>query len=681
VDRRRITRRSFLRSTAVLGGATAAGAALRPGHARLLDAALAADVSSTASLSDVEHIVVLMQENRSFDHYFGTLSDVRGFSDPQVPTQVVGGQRLSVFDQFGPSGYEVGSDRFLQPFELVSNFPNEDGQTTNDITHDWGPQHFSWNSGAMDNFLAAHLASDGTKNGFLTMGYFTRADLPFYHALADAFTVCDQYFCSVLGPTYPNRLLQMTGSLGADGSHGGPVLETWTDPVSHYGSLDWLTMPEVLTEAGVSWKVYQDPTSAVLFNVLPFFKSYSSPASTRDFEVAANGLTPQYPAQFEADVASGQLPAVSWILPPAACCEHPAAPPAYGEWLTAQVLQTLVSNPEVWARTVLLLVYDENGGWFDHVPPPVPGPMVTERDEIPSGDEFAGEYITAPLASSGDYTANGSSMPIYGPVGLGFRTPCVVVSPFSQGGYLCSEVFDHVSVLKLISARFGTPVPNASAWRLGTVSDMTGALALFAPPETSVPSLPPTSITDPQIAEQAVVNAFLGTEDEAPMDYPPPASNSGIPTQETSPRRKRIPQGSGAAASSNGAGAPGPSSSASHAQAASLGAGTSATASPRSSAGRGSSSFGGSSHTSNLSMLPAARRRGLDPPELASTAAGAAAVAGAALGLRGSARRILDHLNDAHDKGESSDQRPARSDEQMKDGGVRSEPLDVEPRG
>ncbi|HXC75585.1 MAG TPA: alkaline phosphatase family protein, partial [Candidatus Acidoferrum sp.] len=242
-----ISRRSFLRTSVAMGAAGAAGTALRPSHARLIEAALASDQSMTGSLSDVEHIVILMQENRSFDHYFGTMSDVRGFSDPSVPKQLIGGSHTTVFEQLGPEGYSVGGQPYLQPFELMSSFPTQPGQTTNDITHDWGPQHYAWNSGAMDQFLKAHLATDGATNGFLTMGYFTRGGLPFYHALADAFTICDGYFCSVIGPTHPNRLMQMSGSLGATGEGGAPVLVTYTDPISEYGQLNWLTMPEVLT--------------------------------------------------------------------------------------------------------------------------------------------------------------------------------------------------------------------------------------------------------------------------------------------------------------------------------------------------------------------------------------------------------------------------------------------------
>jgi len=544
--RRGVSRRSFLQAGVALGAAGGL-ARLSARHARLIDTALSSDQASTGSLSDIEHVVVLMQENRSFDHYFGTMSGVRGYGDPQVPRQVVDGVRTPVFDQYGPPGYSVGGEPYLQPFELIDSFPSHPGETTNDITHDWGPTHYGWNNGAMDQVLKAHLASDGSSIGFLTMGYYTRDDLPFYHSLADAFTICDGYHCSVLGPTYPNRLMQMTGSLGADGTQGGTVLETYSDPVQYYGTLEWLTYPEALTEGGVSWKVYQDPTTTVLYNVLPFFKSFSRPSTSTDAQNAANGLAPQYPAEFEADVAAGTLPQVSWILPPAACCEHPAAPPEYGEWLVSQILSTLVSNPDVWAKTIFLVIYDEHGGWFDHVPPVTPGPMVLSPRDIPAGDEYHGEYVTGALPSAGTYSINGEMLNIYGPLGLGFRTPALVLSPFSRGGYVCSETLDHISVLKLIEQRFGVPVPNVSSWRYDTVGNIVDALALSLPADASVPSLPSASLTDPSTAAAAVVDAFLGTEDYAPIPYPAPTSNDGIPAQESSPTRIRLPLAAGAA--------------------------------------------------------------------------------------------------------------------------------------
>jgi phospholipase C len=467
----------------MVGGAAALGAAAAvragagtPGaitgsQARLLDKVTAA-TSSNASLSDVKHIVILMQENRSFDHYFGTLSGVRGFSDPGVLANPKGG---TVFDQYGyQPGTGVDAGGYLQPFNLLNDPPAENGSDTNDIDHSWTGQHASWNNGAMDSFVASHLAADGDANGPVTMGYFTRSELPFYYALADAFTICDNYHCSVLGPTDPNRLMAMSASIDPAGTAGGPVLTTASNRIGMTGTLNWKTMPEALLEAGVSWKVYNDPTGLAGLGVLSYFKNFANPLSLTGIELIARGLTPTYPGNFAADVASGTLPSVSWITPNLAMCEHPAAPPEWGEYLVQQILDTLVSNPGVWAQTVFLVVYDENGGFFDHVPPVTPKAGT------------AGEYLTGTLPSSAGGVA--------GPIGLGFRTPCLVISPFSAGGYKYSGVLDHTSTLRLIESRFGVAVPNLTAWRRGATGDFTGALNLTAPPATAVPSLPATSI-------------------------------------------------------------------------------------------------------------------------------------------------------------------------------------------
>ena len=234
------------------------------------------------------------------------------------------------------------------------------------------------------------------------MGYYRpRESLGFYRALASAFTICDGYHCSVLGPTDPNRLMWMSGSLGSrSGDVGGPVLETYvTNREQMYGTLNWPTVPELPHRARRRpWKVYQDPSSNALFNVLPYFKNITSPSNATEMHNARLALTPVYPAEFEADVAAGTLPKVSWIMPPIANCEHPATPPEYGEYLVSQILETLVKNPEVWASTIVFLVlYDENGGFFDHVAPPTPGPTVTALADLPAGVEpggdLDGEYL------------------------------------------------------------------------------------------------------------------------------------------------------------------------------------------------------------------------------------------------------------------------------------------------
>ena len=518
-ERTPLSRRSFLAALGAGVGVAASGLSSRAGAT--LDAAVNASPSlpaGGASLGDIEHIVILMQENRSFDHYFGTLSGVTGFSDRHVVNQQMNGRTYPIWDQFGyQPGVGAEWEGYLQPFHLLSNPPTEDGQTTNDISHDWPTQHLAWNDGAMNQFVLSHLASDGDQNGPLTMGYFTRQDLAFYYALADAFTICDNYFCSVLGPTDPNRLMSLSASIDPAGTGGGPVLVTFTDRPAEYGKLDWATMPEALLSAGVSWKVYNDPSGLALLNPLPYFKAYNDQSNT---QLISQALAPVYPTDFETDVLTGNLPAVSWIHGPVAQCEHPASPPEYGENLVQQILNILVSNPDVWARTLFILTYDENGGFFDHVPPPVP----------PAGT--AGEYLTAnPLPSA----AGG----IAGPIGLGFRVPCLLVSPFTRGGYLSSAVYDHTSILRLIETRFGVPVPNLTAWRRQAVGDLTAGLDLRQPPNNSVPPLPPTSLGDTTVAEQAVINAFLGTFDQG-QTYPLPTSNS-MPSQETSPSRPPVP--------------------------------------------------------------------------------------------------------------------------------------------
>jgi len=489
-------------------------------QARLIDRATAAS-AGPASLSDVAHVVILMQENRSFDHYFGTLSGVRGFSDPHALGQSVGGRDYPIFDQFGyQPGKGADQAGYLQPFRLTSDPPLRDGQTLNDISHTWATQHQSWNHGGMDKFVASHLVADGAAHGPVTMGYYTRAELPFYYALADAFTVCDGYFSSVLGPTDSNRLMAVSATIDPDGVAGGPVLETFGNRIAEYGKLTWQTMPERLQAAGVSWKFYSDRLCELALSPLPYFKAFNNPFSITGIELVGRGLTPDFPDDFTRDVQGNKLPAVSWIMPPLAECEHPAAPPGYGEDLIHSVLRTLVSNPAVWAQTVLFVVHDENGGFFDHVPPVTPPPGT------------AGEWLTAktlPAAAEG----------INGPVGLGFRTPCLVISPFSRGGYVCSQVFDHTSLLRFVETRWGVEVPNLSPWRRANTGDLTAALALSRPPDTSVPGLPATSLGELSTAEQAVLDSLAGTL-KFGIDYPLPTSNS-MPSQEAGPPRPPVP--------------------------------------------------------------------------------------------------------------------------------------------
>ena len=522
----RVSRRTLLKGgLAALGAgaAEAAGAGLSSSAGSSIERAAAmAPPSANPSLSDIRHVVILMQENRSFDHYYGTLSGVQGFSDPRVTRNRFLYVDYPVWQQFGyQPGVGVDPLGYMEPFHLVQNFPTQDGATTNDISHEWNTQHDAWNGGTMDDFVRAHLAADGLQNFAPTMGYFDRSDLPFYYALADAFTICDAYHCSVLGPTDPNRVMALSGTIDPAGAGGGPVLVTQTTGrPQQYGKFNWTTMPEQFLDAGVTWKVYNDPTGLALFSPLPYFAAYNVPTTTRGLQLQQQGLAPNYPADFIADVTAGTLPQVSWIHGPVVQCEHPATAPQWGENLVQTVLDTLTSNAEVWAHTLFILNYDENGGFFDHVPPPTP----------PAGT--AGEYLTvSPLPSDADG--------IVGPVGLGFRVPCILMSPLTQGGYVASEVFDHTSTLRLIESIFDAPVPNVSDWRRATVGDMTSALALGAPPNLSIPTLPLASLVEPLVDEEIIVNALTGTFDEG-ISYPPPTQNV-MPTQEPGPPRRQPP--------------------------------------------------------------------------------------------------------------------------------------------
>jgi phospholipase C len=302
-------------------------------------------------------VVIILQENRSFDHYFGSYRGVKGFSD-----------QSNTFRQADPANSDSPPFSELLPFHLDTTTTN--AACTHDISHDWVPQHQSWNNGAMDGFVTSRLPINAN-DAVLTMGYYTRADLPYYYALADAFTICDNYFCSVLGPTDPNRLYSMAASIDPDGKNGGPLLQTLiTNRPSFYGRLTYTTMPEQLETRGISWKVYSSPDATVLNgilsdNVLSYFRNFQDAGSA----LHQKAFGPQFPVDFVADALSGSLPQVSWLIAPVTASDHPPAPSLFGESVLSTVINALTANPTQWAKTVLFVSYDENGGFFDHVPP------------------------------------------------------------------------------------------------------------------------------------------------------------------------------------------------------------------------------------------------------------------------------------------------------------------------
>ncbi|MCL2585427.1 MAG: hypothetical protein FWE35_23555, partial [Streptosporangiales bacterium] len=394
-----------------------------------------------------------------------------------------------------------------------------DGQVIDDPTHDWAPQHKSWNNGAMDSWVRTHVETNGPDSGTVVMGYYEREDIPVHRALADAFTVCDHYFCSVMGPTDPNRLYWMTGTIDPEGKDGGPLVETPLDPKN--GIYSWRTYPEQLEDAGVSWKIYQHQ-GAVGFIDRPFlsgmmaqFKAYRDNPDSR---LAERALRTSFPHDFRSDVENGTLPSVSWLIPSLLTCEHPAMPAAEGAVGILRVLDILASNPKVWEKTALIVSYDENGGLFDHVAPPTPPPGTP------------GEYITAPL----DKVTKSEG--VAGPIGLGFRVPCLIISPYSRGGLVASDVFDHTSQLRFLERRFGVEVPNLSAWRKETVGDMTSAFDFSRSADDALPPLPDPGLSGVKTLIRGNINLLMATLDRG-KPYPVPPNS--MPHQEKTPVRGR----------------------------------------------------------------------------------------------------------------------------------------------
>ncbi len=475
----------------------------------------------TGTIRDVEHVVILMQENRPFDHHFGTLRGVRGFADPRAvkinfPLQSGEIVKASVFLQpagsanvaagygvpanYGNLGGPANGVPVIPPFRIdpakfglnslgLSYIPGTD--------HGWSGTHDAWNFGQYDRWAV--------DKGPLAMSYFTRADIPYHYALADAFTVLDNYYCSIMGPTNPNRCYMWTGCVGnvdylgaggTDGFGSGPITGNGLSPKGHY--LAWETFPEVLDKAGVKWKIYQDLAGATFSpdfgdggpagnfdgnytdNSLLYFAQYAnSSAGSPLFDNACTGTQLAYNqpaanapaaawtswaeglfAQFKADVQNGTLPQVSWIVAPAGYTEHSDYPVNYGAWYISQVLEILVSKPEVFSKTVFIVNYDEADGSFDHVvPPSPPSTMPATPDTGASTVDYHNEIVTTSAPN--------------GPIGLGTRVPCIVISPWSKGGYVNSQVFDHTSTIQFIEKRFGVYERNISPWRRAVCGDLT----------------------------------------------------------------------------------------------------------------------------------------------------------------------------------------------------------------
>ncbi|SKB28237.1 phospholipase C [Parapedobacter luteus] len=561
------SRRTFLKKASLLAGAAAVADVLPPSIQR----ALAIDAAEGSTYLDAEHIVFLMQENRSFDHCYGTLRGVRGFNDPRAISLPNG---LPVWVQANANG------ECYTPFRL--DIQNTKATWMGSLPHGWRDMVHARNNGKMDTWLEAKKAGNPEYQHMpLTMGYYDREDIPFYYAFADAFTVCDQHFCSSLTGTSANRSYFWAGTVREEPRNGNSIAHVDNGQIN-YKDVTWKTYPERLQEAGISWKVYQNELSLPVGfdgeeedwlanftdNNLEFHQQYhvrfhsthraymEKRAEQLRSEIAAlepdtealadkqkeltrlqadlerystvnfdalperdreihrrafvtNTADPDYGKletiqytdeegekvvrvpkgdifyQFRKDVMDGVLPTVSWLVAPCNFSDHPGAP-WYGAWYVSEALDILTQHPEVWKKTIFILTYDENDGYFDHIPPFVP-PLTGRSDQgaVARGVDTSDEYVTAEQEKI--RTGNPEAT-LESPIGLGFRVPMVVASPWTKGGWVNSEVFDHTSTLQFLEhfleKKTGKRIHehNISAWRRLVCGDLT---SVFRPAGTA----------------------------------------------------------------------------------------------------------------------------------------------------------------------------------------------------
>ncbi|MFC9516979.1 phosphocholine-specific phospholipase C [Nocardiaceae bacterium NPDC056970] len=555
MTRKTFSRRGFLTAGAGVAAAVAAGSLLPPS----LQRALASPVPA-GGLDSIEHVVLLMQENRSFDHYYGTLRGVRGFGDPNALRLRSG---AGVFEQPGPSGPVL-------PFPIRDSAAAQrmDVQNVAGLDHSWEGGHRALADGWHDGWIEAKTGT--------TMAYYDRQDIPFHYELADAFTICDAYHCSVPTSTSPNRNYWVSGytgfepaglnpfgsmdSLGVSGSSepAGPEGRAVTNAAYNpwHAGYGWTTVPERLQAAGITWKTYQEwdnfgdnnleyfttfkkvgahllgnpglipyelQTLAGFYLALPELPPAAQDAAVAALEVAVNGLSPAdrqlydralyrsrpgtLAAEFRKDVESGTLSQVSYLVPSEVDSEHPSgSSPAASATLLYQVLDAIASDPGLWAKTAVIVNFDENDGYFDHVPPPRP-----------------------PLSVDSEWVAGH-------PLGLGPRVPMTIISPWTVGGFVCSQMFDHTAVTQFLEKRFGISQPEIDPWRRTVSGDLTSAFDFANPrsrptltrPQPTPPLEPRWTPTPP--VEQRFPQQEAGVRPARALPYQPDAHVTVNPT-------------------------------------------------------------------------------------------------------------------------------------------------------
>ncbi len=555
------SKRKFLRKSF----GTVASVAALSGFPPAIRRALAIEANNaTGTINDVQHVVMIMMENRSFDSYFGTFRGVRGYGDRFIAPAPNGANIL-----YQSLTKSTPVETYV-PFHLDQTKGN--AQRAGGTPHTWYDTQAAWDHGRMNRWPDAKTP--------LSMGYFDGAEVPFQRALADAFTLCDHYHCGMHTGTSANRLFFWTGTNGPNGlspadgkrvevatlnnqydagNNIGPSSEGWT----------WTTYADRLEKAGVRWKVYQSLVDNFGCNEMMSFRHWRAeieklPADRRPLHVPATDIRqdvtragPFYDAgiddalsalakgfhntmphgfleTFREDIGNGKLPAVSWIIAPTVYSEHPAdSSPAQGGWYVQQVLDALTANPDVWSKTVLLINFDENDGLFDHLPTPCP-PSVNPDGGLAGATtlgtaDIAVKYHNHTPASSAQPAMDGR------PYGPGPRVPMWIVSPWSRGGWVNSQVFDHTSVLQFLEQRFGVFEPQISAYRRAVCGDLTSCFNFVNPNAEALPTLVGRS-TKADADARALAQSKGATQAR-----PPATTASKPPAQATGTRPSRAP--------------------------------------------------------------------------------------------------------------------------------------------
>jgi len=572
------SRRDFLKKASVL----ATGAGLMGTLPPSIQKALAINPAAGSTFLDAEHIVILMQENRSFDHCYGALQGVRGFNDPRAIRQP---NRNKVWLQTDDKGNTHA------PFRL--NMRGSNATWLHSLPHSWEDQVDARNRGWNNRWLQAKQTGRAdAKHIPLTLGYYNREDIPFYYALADAFTVCDQHFCSSLTGTTPNRLYLWSGTIREKPDFQKKA-NVKNEDVDYGKWAKWKSFPERLEEQGISWRIYQNEISLpsglagekdawlanFTDNPIEWFENYQvkfhpeyrqhlleakeslpgeiaaleekvkttsgadltkvqrelsrkkefyetlkkdlelytpenfeklsafqknihQKAFTNNrqdphyrelttFEYSENGekRSLELPKgdifhQFRKDVEGGQLPTVSWLVAPEKFSDHPTAP-WYGAWYVSEALDILTQNPEVWKKTIFILTYDENDGYYDHVPPFIaPNHEKPNSGKVSAGIDASVERVNIAHEKKRAYR-DPEKQAREDAIGLGFRVPLVIASPWSRGGQVCSEVFDHTSVVQFLeqflSAKTKKQIveSNMSEWRRTVCGDLSAVFNAY----------------------------------------------------------------------------------------------------------------------------------------------------------------------------------------------------------